>query len=104
MNRNKDNKWYIVIVKKQNDNFFIIKFNFSNKSIWDNSGVPYHIVNGIWYLFKIILLLKCSKYEPETPKIDKITGKITDWKEIKRNFVRLHPKKISKIKNLAKFL
>ncbi|KAF0851388.1 spiroplasma phage ORF1-like family protein [Spiroplasma poulsonii] len=70
LNRNPDNKWYIGIVKKkQNDNFSIIKFNFSNKLIWDNSGVPYHIINGVWYLFKSYYCWD-GLNEPETPKID----------------------------------
>ncbi|WP_241970032.1 lipoprotein [Spiroplasma poulsonii] len=81
LNRNPDNKWYIGIVKKkQNDNFSIIKFNFSNKSIWDNSGVPYHIINGVWYLFKSYYCWD-GLNEPQTPEIDTNTGKITDWKE-----------------------
>ncbi|KAI92503.1 DUF3688 family protein [Spiroplasma melliferum] len=81
MNRNPDNKWYIGIVKKkQNDNFSIIKFNFSNKSIWDNSGVPYHIINDVWYLFKSYYCWDGNN-EPEIPTIDNKTGKITDWKE-----------------------
>ncbi|APE75551.1 lipoprotein [Spiroplasma citri] len=83
LNNNPDNKWYIGIVKKkQNDNFSVIKFNFSNKSIWDNSGVPYHIINGVWYLFKSYYCWNGND-EPETPTIDKNTGEITDWKEQK---------------------
>ncbi|WP_424527204.1 lipoprotein [Spiroplasma endosymbiont of Glossina fuscipes fuscipes] len=81
LNRNPDNKWYIGIVKKkQNDNFSIIKFNFSNKSIWNNSGVPYHIINGVWYFFKSYYCWDGNS-EPEIPTIDNKTGKITDWKE-----------------------
>ncbi|QCO24497.1 Spiroplasmavirus-related protein [Spiroplasma melliferum] len=75
LNRNPDNKWYIGIVKKkQNDNFSIIKFNFSNKSIWDNSGVPYHIINGVWYLFKSYYCWNGND-EPQTPEV-KDTGEI----------------------------
>nr|CAK99685.1 plectrovirus spv1-r8a2b orf 1 c-terminal truncated transmembrane protein [Spiroplasma citri] len=88
LNNNPDNKWYIGIVKKkQNDNFSIIKFNFSNKSIWDNSGVPYHIINGVWYLFKSYYCWSGND-EPETPTIDKNTGEITDWNSYQQTRVK----------------
>ncbi|WP_348736212.1 lipoprotein [Spiroplasma endosymbiont of Ammophila pubescens] len=42
-----EDKTYIGIVKKQQtDDFSIIKFNFSDKSVW-NVGAPYHTINGV---------------------------------------------------------
>ncbi|WFG96434.1 DUF3688 family protein [Spiroplasma citri] len=77
-----DNKWYIAIVKKQRtDDFSIIKFNFSDKSVW-SVGAPYHTINGVWYIVNLFYRWDGND-EPETPTINKNTGEITDWKEQK---------------------
>nr|WP_310612878.1 DUF3688 family protein [Spiroplasma citri] len=48
-----DNKLYIAIVKKQRtDDFSIIKFNFSDKSVW-SVRAPYHTINGVWYIVNL---------------------------------------------------
>ncbi|AXF96911.1 DUF3688 family protein [Spiroplasma phoeniceum] len=77
-----DNKWYIAIVKKERtDDFSIIKFNFKDKLVW-SVGVPYHIINGVWYIVNSYYRWDGDN-EPQIPTIDKNIGEITDWKEQK---------------------
>ncbi|AXF96670.1 spiroplasma plectrovirus-related protein [Spiroplasma phoeniceum P40] len=73
-----DNKWYIAIVNElEFDDFSIIKFNFKDKLVW-SVGVPYHIINGVWYIVN-------SYYrwdgvgEPQIPTIDKNSCEINYW-------------------------
>ncbi len=75
-----DNKWYVAIAKKKKtDNFSIIKFNFSNKSVW-SVGAPYHTINETWYIVNSFYQWKGDN-NPNIPEIDISTGKITNWKE-----------------------
>ncbi len=75
-----DNKCYIAIVKKKKtDNFSIIKFNFSNESVW-SVGAPYHIINGTLYIVNSFYQWQ-NNNEPTRPTVNKDTGEITDWKE-----------------------
>ncbi|APE75784.1 plectrovirus-related protein [Spiroplasma citri] len=82
-----DNKWYIAIVKKQRtDDFSIIKFNFSDKSVW-SVRAPYHTINGVWYIVNLFYQWQGNN-EPELPTINKNTGEITDWNSYQQNRVK----------------
>ncbi len=82
-----DNKWYIAIVKKQQtDDFSIIKFNFSDKSVW-NVGAPYHTINRVWYIVNSFYQWQ-ENNEPELPTINKNTGEITDWNIDSQNKIK----------------
>lgn len=74
-----DNKWYIAIVKeKNNNNFSIIKFNFSNKNVW-SIGTPYDIINEKWYIVNSFYQWQNNNEPINLPTINNNTGKIINW-------------------------
>ncbi len=76
---NINNMWYLSIIKKDDNNYYLKKFKNNHKNITGNHWNNGIAINHEWFRVPSIYRWELKIEPTELPKIDKGTGKILNW-------------------------